>query len=82
MTNKQPPQWAINAVLGAIPIPTDVDVDLTALAALASLLSEERERCAKICDEERQRLEKFNTRDGIAMGVCAEQMAIKIRKES
>ena len=83
MTNKLPPQWAIDKadiVLGHLEFSLSAYTRQTATTKIARLLAEERERCANICDEESHRLGKFNTRDGIAMSLCAMQMAIKIRE--
>ena len=75
MTDKSPPQWAIDeaqAIFGKIEF--DGYIYGTAYA-----IAKERERCAKICADESQRLLKFHTRDGVVLSLCAEQMAMKIR---
>ena len=76
MTDKLPPQWAIDKVIDAF----GEDECGGTIRIAARLIVEERERCATICVGEGLRLEKFNTRDGCAMSLCAEQMAIKIRE--
>ena len=76
MTDKLPPQWAIDKAIELF----GEDEYQGHLHAAAILIVNERERCAKICDEESLRLGKFNTRDGVAMSLCAEQMAMKIRE--
>ena len=82
MDNGLPPQWAIDkasSLPDVVKLQT-IYVDAKLINAIAALLVQERERCAKICDEESLRLGKFNTRDGVAMSLCAEQMAMKIRE--
>ena len=76
MTDKPPPQWALDK---AIAVFGEDEYEGTLYAA-ARLIVEERERCATICVGEGLRLGKFDTRDGISMSLCAEQMAIKIRE--
>ena len=75
MTDKPPPQWALDKadiVLGHLECSLSDYTRRTATAKIARLLVEERERCAQICDEESNR--------GISMSLCAEQMAMKIRE--
>ena len=92
MTDKLPPQWAINLVttsqkeylkfINACDFKLLRDPEFSrrlTIVTFANLLAEERERCAKLCDDEKHRLEQFNTRDGIVLSLCAEQIAIKIR---
>ena len=83
MTDKPPPQWALDKadiVLRHLESSLSAYTRKTATSVIARLLVEERERCAQICDAESQRLGKFDTRYGVSMSLCAEQMALKIRK--
>ena len=83
MTDKSLPQWALDKadiVLGHLECSLSPYTRKTATAKIARFLVEERERCAQICDAESQRLGKFNTRYGISMSLCADQMAMKIRE--
>ena len=76
MTDKPPPLWAINKAIAVF----GEDAWTDTLYDAARLIVAERERCTKICDDESHRLGKFNTRDGVAMSLCAEQIAMKIRE--
>ena len=54
MTDKLPPQWALdqaNVVLEYIRLSVSDYTRKTVVAMIATMLVEERERCAKICEK-------------------------------
>lgn len=75
------PQWAIQRVKDALPIPLDIDVDSATVSAMATLLASERERCAFYCDVEAKRLSAFGDIAAKPMVAMTESLAKKIRAQ-
>lgn len=90
MTNKDPPQWAIDRAQKCVqliniyrdhPATGGYWAVTTPVNVIAVMLVEEREKCAKICDAEARRLSDFQDIAANPMISTAESLARKIRAQ-